>query len=150
MYEACRDRSAIRSLTGKYSQNHSQNTEFATNISLNWGVDEKQRRIRTIRHGATLRFVVMPITWKPQNFAEALNVFSTLRTRWDRQRSCARKRFGPESFRGRALISDYLKTRGVEVVHIVDANKTELHPYTSAARIVGGMLSYASDRDRLI
>ena len=50
----------------------------------------------------------------------------------------------------RALISDYLKTRGVEVVHIVDANKTELHPYTSAARIVGGMLSYASDRDRLI
>lgn len=46
----------------------------------------------------------------------------------------------------RALISDYLKTRGVEVVHIVDANKTELHPYTSAARIVDGTLSYASNR----
>ena len=46
----------------------------------------------------------------------------------------------------RALISDYLKTRGVEVEHIVDANKTELHPYTSAARIVGGTLSYASNR----
>jgi uncharacterized protein (DUF488 family) len=45
----------------------------------------------------------------------------------------------------RALISDYLKMRGVEVVHIVDANKGELHPYTSAARIVGGTLSYTSN-----
>jgi uncharacterized protein (DUF488 family) len=46
----------------------------------------------------------------------------------------------------RALISDHLKTHGVEVVHIVDANETELHPFTSAARIVGGTLSYASNR----
>jgi uncharacterized protein (DUF488 family) len=46
----------------------------------------------------------------------------------------------------RALISDHLKTRGVGVVHIVDANKQELHPYTSVARIVGGTLSYASNR----
>jgi uncharacterized protein (DUF488 family) len=43
----------------------------------------------------------------------------------------------------RSLISDYLKVRGVEVLHILDANKTELHPYTSAARIVNGELSYA-------
>ena len=50
----------------------------------------------------------------------------------------------------RALISDYLKTRGVEVLHIADTKKTEPHPYTSAARIVGGTLSYASNRDRLI
>jgi uncharacterized protein (DUF488 family) len=50
----------------------------------------------------------------------------------------------------RALISDHLKTHGVEVVHIVDANKTELHPFTSAARIVDGALSYAGNRDRLI
>jgi uncharacterized protein (DUF488 family) len=42
----------------------------------------------------------------------------------------------------RALVSDYLKTRGVEVVHIVDANRTELHPYTSVARIVNGELKY--------
>jgi uncharacterized protein (DUF488 family) len=42
----------------------------------------------------------------------------------------------------RALISDYLKTRCVEVVHIVDGNKTELHPYTSAARMVNGELKY--------
>jgi len=46
----------------------------------------------------------------------------------------------------RALISDYLKVRGTEVVHIVDADKIEPHPYTSAARIVDGTLSYASDK----
>jgi len=42
----------------------------------------------------------------------------------------------------RALISDYLKARGVEVLHILDANKTAPHPYTSAARIVNGALNY--------
>jgi uncharacterized protein (DUF488 family) len=50
----------------------------------------------------------------------------------------------------RAMISDYLKVRGIEVIHIVDANKTEPHPYTSAARIVDGALSYTNDRDALI
>jgi len=45
----------------------------------------------------------------------------------------------------RGLISDYLKARGIEVLHIVDANKTEPHPYTSAARIVDGKLSYGAD-----
>ena len=42
----------------------------------------------------------------------------------------------------RSLIADYFKANGVEVVHIIDAKKTELHPYTSAARIVEGRLSY--------
>src|SRR5207248_6032668 len=36
----------------------------------------------------------------------------------------------------RSLIADYLKARGVEVLHILGANKVEPHPYTSAARIV--------------
>ena len=43
----------------------------------------------------------------------------------------------------RALISDFLKARGAEVVHIVDATRTESHPFTSAARIVDGSLTYA-------
>lgn len=43
----------------------------------------------------------------------------------------------------RALISDYLRARGIDVVHILSEKKTELHPYTSAARIVAGELSYA-------
>jgi uncharacterized protein (DUF488 family) len=45
----------------------------------------------------------------------------------------------------RALISDYLKARGIEILHIVAANKTEPHPYTSAARIVDGKLSYRAE-----
>ena len=49
----------------------------------------------------------------------------------------------------RSLISDYLKARGIEVMHILDANKVEPHPYTSAARIVDGTLTYTSEEDRL-
>ena len=45
----------------------------------------------------------------------------------------------------RALIADYLKAQGIEIRHIMDANKSEPHPYTSAARIVNGELSYASE-----
>jgi uncharacterized protein (DUF488 family) len=42
----------------------------------------------------------------------------------------------------RSLISDYLKAEGHEVLHILDEKKTEEHPFTSAARIIDGKLSY--------
>jgi len=42
----------------------------------------------------------------------------------------------------RSLIADYLKARGMKVLHVLGANKVEPHPYTSAARIVNGELSY--------
>ena len=42
----------------------------------------------------------------------------------------------------RALISDVLKSRGHEVLHIRSAAPAEEHPYSSAARIVDGELSY--------
>ena len=42
----------------------------------------------------------------------------------------------------RSLLADYLKAEGHEVVHILDEKKTEEHPFTSAARIVEGKLSY--------
>ena len=42
----------------------------------------------------------------------------------------------------RSLISDYLKAAGHTVIHIMDESKTEEHPFTSAARIVDGELSY--------
>ncbi len=42
----------------------------------------------------------------------------------------------------RSLISDYLKSIGVVVNHIVDETRVENHAYTSAARIVDGRLSY--------
>jgi uncharacterized protein (DUF488 family) len=42
----------------------------------------------------------------------------------------------------RSLISDYLKANGADVRHIMAAGKSESHPFTSAARIVNGQLSY--------
>lgn len=42
----------------------------------------------------------------------------------------------------RSLIADYLKADGHEVIHILDEKKTEEHPYTSAAMLVDGKLSY--------
>jgi uncharacterized protein (DUF488 family) len=43
----------------------------------------------------------------------------------------------------RALIADALSVRGIEVIHILDAKHTTVHPYTSPARVVEGRLSYA-------
>jgi uncharacterized protein (DUF488 family) len=42
----------------------------------------------------------------------------------------------------RGLISDFLKAWGVEVTHILDVQKAEPHPFTPAAQIVNGELSY--------
>ncbi|HUL73734.1 MAG TPA: DUF488 domain-containing protein [Vicinamibacterales bacterium] len=49
----------------------------------------------------------------------------------------------------RGLIADYLKAAGHDVVHILGPGKTEAHPFTSAARIVDGALSYAAPADLL-
>jgi uncharacterized protein (DUF488 family) len=46
----------------------------------------------------------------------------------------------------RALISDVLKVRGFEVVHILDEKKAVVHPYTSAATVIDGQLSYQAAR----
>ena len=50
----------------------------------------------------------------------------------------------------RSIISDVLKLRGIEVIHIVDATHTTVHPYTSPARIVDGRLSYAPPQGALL
>ncbi len=50
----------------------------------------------------------------------------------------------------RSLIADVLKLRGIEVIHIIDARHTTLHPYTSPARIVEGRLSYAGAQGELL
>lgn len=42
----------------------------------------------------------------------------------------------------RSLISDFLKANGVEVLHLLNEKKSEAHPFTSAARIIDGKLSY--------
>ena len=50
----------------------------------------------------------------------------------------------------RSLIADVLKLRGIEVIHIVDATHTTVHPYTSPARIVDGRLSYSLPQGDLL
>jgi uncharacterized protein (DUF488 family) len=43
----------------------------------------------------------------------------------------------------RSMIADALCVRGIEVVHILDAKHSVVHPMTSPARVVGGVLTYA-------
>lgn len=43
----------------------------------------------------------------------------------------------------RALIADYLKASGHEVLHIMGAGQIVPHPFTSAARVVDGRLQYS-------
>jgi uncharacterized protein (DUF488 family) len=50
----------------------------------------------------------------------------------------------------RSLIADYLKVQGAEVIHIIDANRSEPHPFTSAAKVVNGRLSYADELPELL
>ncbi|HEV3146861.1 MAG TPA: DUF488 domain-containing protein [Gemmataceae bacterium] len=49
----------------------------------------------------------------------------------------------------RSLIADYLKAAGVRVCHILHGKKCEEHPYTSAARILDGKLSYSPGEQRI-
>ena len=42
----------------------------------------------------------------------------------------------------RSMIADYLRAKGIKVLHIISEGKTEEHPFTSAARIVNDELSY--------
>lgn len=46
----------------------------------------------------------------------------------------------------RSMVSDYLKAKGWTVFHIMATGKSEEHPYTSPARIVGDKVLY-SDTD---
>ena len=42
----------------------------------------------------------------------------------------------------RSLLADYLKSKEIHVTHILSANKSEPHRFTSAGKIVKGELSY--------
>jgi uncharacterized protein (DUF488 family) len=45
----------------------------------------------------------------------------------------------------RSLIADYVKARGISVRHIISGTKTDDHPFTSAARVEHGVLTYAPE-----
>ena len=49
----------------------------------------------------------------------------------------------------RSMISDHLKWKGWTVLHIMNENKSEEHPYTSPAKIIDGKLSYREDQQAL-
>ena len=42
----------------------------------------------------------------------------------------------------RSMVSDYLKAHGWNVMHIMNTDKEQEHPYTAPARIVNGELTY--------
>ena len=48
----------------------------------------------------------------------------------------------------RALLSDWLKIKGWQVMHIMTLEKEQEHPYTKAALVRGGILSY-TDSEQL-
>jgi uncharacterized protein (DUF488 family) len=45
----------------------------------------------------------------------------------------------------RSMISDYLKSEGWNVMHIMGVDKAEKHPYTQPAKIVAGKLTYVPE-----
>ena len=49
----------------------------------------------------------------------------------------------------RGLIADVLRWLAFEVIHILGPGSTAIHPYTPAARIVGGRLSYSAAQQRV-
>jgi uncharacterized protein (DUF488 family) len=49
----------------------------------------------------------------------------------------------------RSMIADYLKVRGWKVLHILNNRKAEEHPYTAAAKIVDGHLSYSTSQQSI-
>lgn len=48
----------------------------------------------------------------------------------------------------RGLVADDFKAHGWEVLHLSAPGRVEPHPYTGAARITDGVLSYRADADR--
>jgi uncharacterized protein (DUF488 family) len=47
----------------------------------------------------------------------------------------------------RSMVSDYLKSIGWTVMHIMNKDKAEEHPYTAPARIVNGKLTYKKETE---
>lgn len=97
----------------------------ATNRFRNSAGGDSPGQTQPTRRGAVRHSGAARITWRPRHLpimcAEAV---------WWR---CHR-----------ALIADGLRWAGFEVYHIMGLTASVPHPYTSAARIIGGLLSYAA------
>src|SRR4029077_19517439 len=118
------------------------------NISRNWAGDERRGKIRATPPGATNHFAVTPTTWKPRNLPMELRDYNEWQSAMARRAiMCAEAMWWKCH---RSLIADYLKAHGVAVIHIIDASKAEPHPFTSAARIVDGKLSYSRNQQEFL
>jgi hypothetical protein len=118
------DRAAIHSSINPRWLLSLQVSESTISMNRDWAAGELHERIHTTLPGRMRSFGVTQITWKLRSSTSGLKHYLI----WWR---CHR-----------SLIADYLKAAGHEVIHILDAKKSEEHPYTSAARIVDGKLSY--------
>ena len=116
------------------------------------GGKRKSSQLRTTLRGATRRSAGMPITWRRSNSKKEsanarlrkerrLGQPPNERDSWEAATPCATAIMCAEAVWWRchrSLIADYLKARGMEVLHVLGANKVEPHPYASAAWIVNG------------
>lgn len=50
----------------------------------------------------------------------------------------------------RSIIADVLKLRGIEVIHILGLQHSVVHPWTSAAHVGNGELSYMAAQSTLL
>jgi uncharacterized protein (DUF488 family) len=104
-------------------------------------------RILTIGHStlAADGFVAMLTAHRIELLADVQGIARLLKAARSRTTAimCAEK-----SWRvcHRGLIADHLKASGIEVIHILDATSIEPHPWTAAARMIDGRLSYAAAR----
>lgn len=49
----------------------------------------------------------------------------------------------------RSLVSDYLKIKGWKVMHVMNLQKADEHPYTTAAKIIDDKLYYTSSQQNI-
>jgi uncharacterized protein (DUF488 family) len=75
-------------------------------------------------------------------FAQAINLLQTIADKHPTAYMCSEAVWWSCH---RALVSDYLKINGWKVMHIMSDSKSTEHPFTSAARIVHGELSYRAN-----
>src|SRR5205814_9735090 len=94
MCAAYRVRNTFRNLIKSRFPPRYTKSEFATNIFLNWVVDENRNTILAIQRGAMLLFAAMPITWRRENFAKVRIDLSILEAMPDGVRLCALKGIG--------------------------------------------------------
>ena len=112
--------------------------EFAITTCQLWGADAGRRPIRRIMRGG-IRHFVRADHMETVEFKQGLEQLAELARKNRTAVMCAEALWWRCH---RSLIADYLKTLGATVIHVSDEKQGQIHPYTAAARVVQGRLSY--------